>query len=207
MSGRERVPRPVLDGTSAIVSVTPGGRGFITESSFGPVVVTAAHNLPGLPPAHPAAYLEERTYENLLGLLGVENPSVWAECLFADPVGDLAVLGAPDSQTFDEQSDAYEALAEATGRLTVKVPDEGRVWLLSLEHKWFSAKAQCSQAGVLSYRGDEPTPRGMSGSPIIRCDGGAVGIVCGGDSSLNAILVQRLPGFLTMRGRGSDVSD
>src|SRR5215471_15212424 len=49
------------------------------------LIVTAAHCLPFFPPCHGASYLQERTYENLIGPLG-EAPSVWAECLFADPI-------------------------------------------------------------------------------------------------------------------------
>jgi hypothetical protein len=38
------------------------------------------------------SYLQERTYRALLGPLGAE-PTVWAECLVADPIVDIAVLG------------------------------------------------------------------------------------------------------------------
>jgi quinol monooxygenase YgiN len=55
------------------------------------VVVTAAHCLPKLPPAHAAAYWQERPYANLLGRLDCGKTKVYAECLFADPVADIAV--------------------------------------------------------------------------------------------------------------------
>jgi hypothetical protein len=29
---------------------------------------------------------------------------VWAECLFVDPIADLAVLGAPDSQELHDKN-------------------------------------------------------------------------------------------------------
>lgn len=61
------------------------------------LVVTAAHCLPKLPPAHAAAFSSERTYK-LLGSLDGSKSGVWAECLFADPVADIAVLGRPDDQ-------------------------------------------------------------------------------------------------------------
>jgi hypothetical protein len=38
---------------------------------------------------------------------------VWAEVLFADPIADITVLGAPDTQELCEQAMAYEALTEA----------------------------------------------------------------------------------------------
>ena len=73
------------------------GRGFVVELKLGTVVVAAAHCLPILPPAHSASYLEERTYQALLGPLGTQ-PTVWAECRFVDPVADIAVLGPPDDR-------------------------------------------------------------------------------------------------------------
>ena len=37
------------------------------------------------------------TYKALLGPLGAE-PTVWASCLFVDPIADIAVLGQPDTR-------------------------------------------------------------------------------------------------------------
>jgi hypothetical protein len=59
-----------------------------------------------------ALFAVRRTYRALLGPLGQE-PTVWTECLFADPVVDIAVLGAPDGQELPEQCTAYEALVMA----------------------------------------------------------------------------------------------
>jgi len=38
----------------------------------------------------------DRTYKRLLGTLDAKELTVWAECLFVDPIADLAVLGVPD---------------------------------------------------------------------------------------------------------------
>jgi len=35
---------------------------------------------------------------------------VWAECLFADPVADIAVLRSPDHQALSDKAAAYEGL-------------------------------------------------------------------------------------------------
>ena len=43
------------------------GRGFVVERRRQRFVLTAAHCLPFLPPAHPMSYTEERTYAALLG--------------------------------------------------------------------------------------------------------------------------------------------
>ena len=76
-----------------------GGRGFVVELESGMVVITAAHCLPSLPPPHPFSHTEERTYANFIGPLGTE-PTVWAECLFVDPVADIAVLAHPTTRLF-----------------------------------------------------------------------------------------------------------
>jgi hypothetical protein len=90
--------------TNAVIRVGDG-RGFIVKDAgrarFGwrneRVVITAAHCLPSFPPCHAASYSEERTYEALLGPLR-QKPTVWAECLIVDPIGDIAVLGKPLSE-------------------------------------------------------------------------------------------------------------
>ena len=48
----------------------------------------------------------------LLGPLDVK-PMAWAECLFADPVADIAVLGVPDEQYLSSEAAAFEALVES----------------------------------------------------------------------------------------------
>src|SRR4029079_4978141 len=90
----------------AVITVGPGHGFVVAGPSETFHVITASHCLPYLPPAHPASPLEERTYANLLGHLG-ESPTVWAECLFADPVADIAVLGQPDSQSLYAENEAY----------------------------------------------------------------------------------------------------
>src|SRR5438874_3754535 len=72
------------------------------------LVVTAAHCLPHLPPPHRASFTEERTYKNLLGKLDECKGSIAAECLFVDPVADVAVLGSPDNQNLPDDADAYD---------------------------------------------------------------------------------------------------
>ena len=69
--------------------------------------------------------------------------AVAAECLFVDPVSDLSVLGPPDNQVFDEESDAYDALVEDLEPLTVSAAAtdsdvEQRAWMLSLAGDWRS---------------------------------------------------------------------
>jgi hypothetical protein len=82
---------------NAVITVGDG-RGFVVEGERETrLIITAAHCLPSFPLCHGASYLEERTYQALLGPLG-EKPTVWTECLFVDPIADIAVLGQPDNQ-------------------------------------------------------------------------------------------------------------
>jgi hypothetical protein len=92
------------------------GRGFITAASFGDrYVITAAHCLPDLPPPHGE---EERTFCGLLGPINGEC-TVAAECVFVDPIADLAVLLQPDDQVMEEEYAAYGKLTEAATPLSV----------------------------------------------------------------------------------------
>ena len=80
-----------LPNANCVVQVNDA-RGFVVGGNDRRFVLTAAHCLPKLPPAHALSYLAERTHKNLLGPLGGRK-TVWAECLFADPISDVAVLG------------------------------------------------------------------------------------------------------------------
>jgi hypothetical protein len=99
--GRPRKADETQSKTAAAIVAVGGGRGFVVQGanhpSGGALVVTAAHCLPFVPPPHPFSFTKERTYEALLGPLG-RSATVWAECLFVNPIADLAVLGPPDSE-------------------------------------------------------------------------------------------------------------
>ena len=98
-----------------------GGRGFVVErrrhtgSGVERIVITAAHCLRELPPP---GFADEYLYRGLLGPLRGKR-TVWAECLFVDPVSDLAVLGTPDNQELPDEADAYEALVENATPLSI----------------------------------------------------------------------------------------
>jgi hypothetical protein len=102
----------------AVVTVGDG-RGFVVEGDLERrYVITAAHCLPELPPAHGASKLEERTYQKLLGPLG-EEPSIWAECVFADPVADIAVLSEADGKELSDKWETYGELIEKCGVIPI----------------------------------------------------------------------------------------
>jgi hypothetical protein len=131
--------------TDAVITVGDA-RGFVIETSSSErYIITAAHCL--------AATLEccslsgsDRIFPALLSKLG-EAPRIWAECLFANPVADLAVLGTPDIQDLSKQADDYEALTESIQHPLVigEASEDGKGWLQSLEGHWFGCRVQIHQ--------------------------------------------------------------
>jgi hypothetical protein len=198
-----------------------GGRGFIVIDPVSdyPVVVTAGHCLPKLPPSIATAYTHERTYEKLLGRLGGRR-TVWTECMFVDPVSDVAVLGQPDNQELWEQADAYDKLTVCDEKVQPfvigQVPESlrttespelqwSRAGLLSLDNEWFPcdvARIRCSLAIKNATKGIRD---GMSGSPVVDDAGRAVGLVSVSGGSIrklhteaqkNPHLASALPGWM-----------
>jgi hypothetical protein len=171
------------------------GRGFVVRLGADMAVITAAHCLPCLPVCHTASSVYERTYQALIGPLGAE-PRVCAECLFADPIADIAVLGMPDSQELRHEADAYRELVTSVRPLAVAhapaqrhgyrrfgnlrvpydTPSRGFVRLLSLECQWIEAEVE-RRIGSLSLEPKELIVSGMTGSPILSPAGEAVGVV------------------------------
>ena len=217
--------------SSSVIKVG-GGRGFIIEHrvkiprlkprpkhlpkgiSLSPfvdrrLVVTAAHCLPKFPPATAAAYLQERTYKGLLGSLDGKRKDVWAECLFANPVADVAILGSPDTQEFGDQADAYSALTDNAPILRIGKARSGSGWVLALDGHWARTNIEVlSGLGGASLWIDATEP-GMSGSPVVNNAGLAVGIVALGTERVSEngrrkneraaqqpILLRDLPGWL-----------
>ncbi len=200
----------------AVVAVgNEGGRGFII-SSDPRMIVTAAHCLPFLPPPHSGSYLEERTYKDIVGRIGEDRQEIWAECLFADPVADIAVLGEPDGQELWDQREAYEAFVDQIpalecGRLPppslpMEAPHREQAWLLGLGGEWESCGIQATRFGRLWIMNAlKGIVGGMSGSPIMNTSSEAVGVVStsgGTDDSLHteggpqASLQYTLPGWV-----------
>ena len=205
---------PRSEWSLAVVQVD-GGRGTVVETESGErYVITAAHCLPNLPPSHGASHTEERTYGKLLGKLGAE-PTVSAECLFADPVADLAVLCMPDNQDRYDEANAYEALLDAARPLPVgsltyvdeivtlsdgrRVPRppraESAAWVLSLDGQWFACHVRSGGKTLLVENAAQPIQGGMSGSPIIAPDGTVIGVISTGEAP-NPELAADLPAWI-----------
>jgi hypothetical protein len=162
------------------------------------VVVTAAHCLPNLPPAHPAAYSEERTFPKLLGSLDGKKKDIWTECLFVDPVADIAVLGTPDTQELFEQADAYEALTDGP-MLRIAEAKNGKGWMLSLKGEWVPTALEVNHATSCTGLSTGPNVPGQSGSPILNGTGLAIGVVSVGGAERigpQPILRDSLPAWM-----------
>ena len=193
-------PKAVARVKDAIIRVG-GGRGFVVATRRGKLVITAAHCLPRIPPAHPSSYTKDRTYDRLLGPIG-ESPSVWSECLFVDPVADVAVLCEPDSQVLCDEWEAYDALVKErpTIRISrVTAPRSG--WLLAKSGEWqrctltpHSGEFR-SDLGVKDFGSQDAIALGTSGSPILTGNGHAVGVMSTGEDR-NPILADALPAKL-----------
>ena len=200
-----------------------GGRGFVAETERqGRLVITAGHCLPRLPPSDAGSKLEDRLYAKLIGRLG-KDPTVWAECVFVDPVADLAVLGSPDNQALPNEAMAYERLMEKAHPLpigslsyvrkpvtlfegtTIHGPPsaETAAWVLSLDGRWFTCRV--SGSGTTLWVGDvaEPIQSGMSGSPIVAPGGAAIGVISIG-AGPNPELAADLPAWI-LRATGAAV--
>ena len=178
--------------TAAVVSVGDG-RGFLVDGfrvlpSFddtgAPVevraayVVTAAHCLPSLPPPLPAAYVEERTFHDLIGELR-EPRKLSAECVFVDPVADVAVLCGPDGQTYFDESEAFESFVDDRPRFEIGPVEPGtQGWMLRLDGTWCATSITANHASARHLAVDDVSVAGgMSGSPIVGAAGRAVGLV------------------------------
>jgi hypothetical protein len=182
--------------TSSVVRVG-GGRGFVVQDQErfrSRLIITAAHCLPFFPPPHAAAYLEERTFQDLLGPID-EETSIWAECLFVDPIADIAVLGGPDSCTLPDQFEGYEDLFESLSPIQIAdAPEECSAWLLSLDKRWCPCNVTHYGGRLWLSQADDGIRGGMSGSPVMLTDGSAIGIIgtAGGPTSR---LTHDLPGW------------
>jgi hypothetical protein len=188
--------------TRSVITVG-AGRGFLAEIDDGEIaVITAAHCLPFFPPCFAGSYLEKRTYEALLGPLDTQS-TVSAECLFADPIADIAVMGQPDSQALGDEADAYrQFVAHASPFPIASASKCGPGLVLSRDGDW----VECSirrYGCVLSIEPAKLVEQGMSGSPILSVKGRAIGVVSiGNGSDQNPVLTDNLPmKFLRQRRR------
>ena len=182
--------------TNGVVRVG-NGRGFVMEHrvyfDFGDgrdyrklrrkVVVTASHCLPHAPKVFSGVDYQLATYPKLLGSLR-EEPSVWTQCLFFDPVADVAVLGEPDDQDLSDEWDGYYALVRGRKPFATATPESGEAYMLGLDGvtwKPTTLEVHVTIGGTGLSTGE--TLGGQSGSPILDRKGRAVALVSMGSET------------------------
>jgi hypothetical protein len=189
--------------TPSVVRVGEG-RGFVVKGNADRLIITAAHCLPFFPPCMSFSDLHERTYQELLSPIGAEV-AVWAECLFVDPISDIAVLGPPDSQELSDQWQQYDNFVELLEPISVAdAPDETSAWLLSLDKRWCQCMVRHVGGPLWFSDAADGIHGGMSGSPVLLSDGSAIGVVSAGggtdhrlftEGGPNPRLATNLPGW------------
>jgi hypothetical protein len=193
----------LAEAAAAVVRVGDG-RGFIIVHEHNRLVVTAAHCLPRVPEPFPARYVWESTFEELIGPRDAE-PTISAEGIFVEVIADLAVLGAPDNQSFYDQYAAYEEFIESRPALRLGdiPPSDLRarplethpVYVLKLDGQW--ARGRANHIGGPIWLDGPKTESGMSGSPILNDRGEAIGVISTGGPDPR--LLRDLPIWLAPR--------
>lgn len=112
---------------------------------------------------------------------------MWAECLFFDPVSDVAILGEPDNQELGEQSDAYVRLVRGRKPFTIAAPETGEGHMLALDGvSWQPTPLKVHVTIWGSSLSTGATLAGQSGSPIVDAAGRAVALVSIGHFNLSS---------------------
>jgi S1-C subfamily serine protease len=104
----------------------------------------------------------------------------------AEPVADIAVIGAPDNQSLPEEWSEFLDFAENTEGVplfcrALRLQHSLVVQVLTHKGKWVAGTATryCYDlpTGTLSLRTDQPIKGGTSGGPVVTESGELVGIV------------------------------
>jgi hypothetical protein len=128
---------------------------------------------------------------------------VWAECLFVDPISDIAILGPPDDQELFSEFEKYENLIKyAVPMVIADARPKSTAWMLNLKGEWFRCAVRQNSGPLWVFNEVEEIVGGMSGSPIVDNKGAAIGIVCLSCSTENGMqgpnprLTHHLPAWL-----------
>ena len=183
--------------------VTAGdGRGFVIRGDPDRLIITAAHCLPRLHVDYPWT-TDKRICWDFIGPLK-EKPSITVECLFVDPVSDLAVLGPPDREKLSDKYEGYRGLVMRRPTLPIAplrqtaIRSRGAAgWLLSIDGAWVSCKVR-QRNGTLSMETAEAFAAEMLGSPILNARGVAIGAI---SYTVHPHLCDRLPAWLARAAR------
>jgi hypothetical protein len=162
--------------SDAIIAVGKG-YGFVVQGAYDRFVISAAHCLPELPPCNVGQHDKESLYPALLGPPGGPQ-TVAAACYYAEPISDVAVLGAPNGIEAPDEFDQFLRLTDAATPLWIAEPPLARLgWLPSSDGGWSSYVVRSAWGQLLIVGLDEILLE-MSGAPIISDDGMAIGVLC-----------------------------
>jgi hypothetical protein len=136
----------------------------------------------------------------------LEPRTVTAECWFADPVADIALLGPPEGEDFDDDQMAYQQLVESIAPLTLAIaPNNGVAWLWSSDEGWVACHIAHEDGPLWIFDAPDSIDRRMAGSPVLVDDGCAIGVLSstsgidGGSEHIigpHPNLMRALPGWL-----------
>jgi hypothetical protein len=200
------MPSPLQNAKRAVVQVG-SGRGFVVSAGESRYIITAAHCVPrdGLPRPHLANSTSQLTFPELIGPVGSNRKTIWAELCVYSLVDDVAAFAAPDDQALYEQCNRFEVFTAAALKIgNPPVALAPHLWegdpgtaafVLSLDCEW----KPCTVRGAgrflwIAKDGDNHIKSGMSGSPIIDANGAAIGVVSIGP--VNPSLMDCLPPWL-----------
>lgn len=178
----------VIEAATVKVSLTTGeqGQGVLVP---GNLVLTAAHCVRWSGSGDMT--LAEDEY---LAIVTTPTGATFVlKVLAVEPASDIAVLGAPDYQTFTDDADRFEEWCEQTAPvpicyLQLEQGDSVEAFVLTHRHAWVAAEAIrhrfAAPDGRIWIKYEEPIYGGTSGGPVVTPDGRLLGVV----SHVNEIL-------------------
>src|SRR6516225_5795464 len=182
MCGESIVTRLTDRWTSAVLKLGHG-RGFVV--SYGEderEIITAAHCLQTdkagqflLPPTPKMSDHEERIYPFLLARIGGAEAIVEAQCLFVDPIANIAALGPPGEEGSDRFNAYQKVVNDARTLVIIDAPDRGPARILALEGRWVEIVVERRGYTLVAQPREFFAP-GVSGSPIVSAGGNAIGV-------------------------------
>jgi hypothetical protein len=178
------------------------GYGFVVQGARERFVITAAHCLPHIPPCDVRfGYYDEKFYDALVTGRG-ENRRVAAECVFADPLADVAVLGVPCSHAHGPPGEEFAKLTHTAIPLLIsdpRLPTLG--WMPTPDGRWLRCIMKQEREQLLLSDLDKSLKE-MAGAPIVADDSSVIGVHCANPERkfeyepFHPRLASALPGWL-----------
>src|SRR5262249_61134418 len=121
----------------------------------------------------------DQDYANLRGPFGRESLGVWAQCVFADPVAGLAVLGpsiaANSSHEAIRKRELFQVMVEDADALRFADParphEEVPAYVRRLDGEWRSVTVTALNIPRISVDPSNIIEPAMAGSPILSAAG------------------------------------